>query len=169
MTSPISVHRAVLQGDSLSPLRFNLIIKTLINTIKSEKIEFMGYFYKNCLSSKHWFQFVDDSAIATALERDNQCLCKVFIKWTSWADLTIKIIKCHTFGIRKNKTASEQFQSYVTIRKQCITPVKQDKSFTYLGKDFNFKMTSDEIKAELKNEVRKYIETIDKLPIEMFS
>ena len=30
-------------------------------------------------------------------------------------------------------------------------------------------MTSDEIKAELKNEVRKYIETIDKLPIEMFS
>ena len=29
-------------------------------------------------------------------------------------------------------------------------------------------MTSDEIKAELKNEVRKYVETIDKLPIKCF-
>ena len=35
MTSPIRVHRGVLQGDSLSPLLFNLVINTHINTIKS--------------------------------------------------------------------------------------------------------------------------------------
>ena len=29
-------------------------------------------------------------------------------------------------------------------------------------------MNSDKIKAELKNEVRKYVETIDKLPIQCF-
>ena len=29
-------------------------------------------------------------------------------------------------------------------------------------------MNSDEIKAELKNEVKKYVETIDKLPIKCF-
>ena len=165
MTSPIRVHRGVLQGDGLSLVLFNLILNTLINTIKSEKIEFMGYFYQNCLSPKHWFQFADDTAIATALDSNNQHLCNVFLKWTSWADLTIKVSKCRTFGIRKYKTASEQFQLYITIREQCIPPIKQDKSFTYLVKDFNFKMTSDEIKAEVKNKVRKYVETIDKLPI----
>ena len=36
MTSPIKLQRGVLQGDSLSPLLFNLIVNTLINTIKSE-------------------------------------------------------------------------------------------------------------------------------------
>ena len=40
---PIKVQRGVLQGDSLSPLLFNLIVNTLINTIKSEKVECMGY------------------------------------------------------------------------------------------------------------------------------
>ena len=91
----------------------------------------MGYFYQNCLRPKHWFQFADDTTIVTALESDNQHLCNVFLKWTSWADLTIKVSKCHTFGIRKNKTASEQFQPYITIPKQRIPPVEQDKSFTY--------------------------------------
>ena len=128
MTSPNRVHRGVLQGNSLSPLLFHLI-NTLINIIKSEKIESMGYFYQNCLRPKHWFQFADDTAIVTIL-RDNQHLCNVFPKWTSWADLTIKVSKCHTFGITKNKTASEQFEPYITIRKQGIPQVKQDKNFT---------------------------------------
>ena len=54
------------------------------------------------------------------------------------------------------------------IRRQRIPPVKQDKSFIYLGKDFTSKMTSDEIKPELKSEVRKYVEINDKLPIKCF-
>ena len=165
MTSPIRVHRSVLQGDSLSPLLFNLIINTPINAIKSEKIECIRYFYQNCLRPKHWFQFADDAAIVTALESDNQHLCNVFLKRT---DLTIKVSKCHTFDIRENKTASEQFQPYITIRKQRIPPVEQDTSFNYLGKDFNFKMYGDEIKAKLKSEIRKCVETIDKIPIKCF-
>ena len=49
MTSPIKVQRGVLQGDSLSPLLFNLIVNTLINTIKSEKVECMGCVYNVAL------------------------------------------------------------------------------------------------------------------------
>ena len=125
----------------------------------------MGHFYQNCL---RWFQFSDDTAIVTTFESYNQHICNVFLRRTSWADLTIKVSKFHTFGIKKNKPVSEQFQPYMTICKQRIPPVEQDKSFTYLGKDFNFKMNSDEIKAELKSETRKYVETIDKLPIKCF-
>ena len=125
----------------------------------------MGYFYQNCLKPKYWFHFADDTAIVTTLKSNNQHLCNVFLKWTCWADLTIKVSKCHTLGIRKNKTASEQFQPCITIHKQHILPVEQDKSFTYLEKDFNFKMNSDKMKVELKSEITKYVETIDKLPI----
>ena len=34
--------------------------------------------YQSCMSPKHWFQFVDDTAIVTALEKLNQLLCNVF-------------------------------------------------------------------------------------------
>ena len=98
MTSLIRVHRGVLQDDSLSSIVFNLIINILTNTIKTEKIE---------CGPKHRFQFADDIAIVTALESDNQHLCNVFLKWASWANLTMKVGKCHAVIIRKNKTASE--------------------------------------------------------------
>ena len=38
VTSPITVRRGVLQGDSLSLLLFNLVINTLINTINKTKL-----------------------------------------------------------------------------------------------------------------------------------
>ena len=38
ITSPITVRRGVLQGDSLSLLLFNLVINTLINTINKTKL-----------------------------------------------------------------------------------------------------------------------------------
>ena len=87
----------------------------------------MGYFFQNSVRLKHWFQFADDTAIVTALESDNQHLPNVLLKWTSWTDLSIKIkiSKCHKFGIRKNETASGQFQPYITICKQHILSVEQ--------------------------------------------
>ena len=80
MTSPIKVKRGVLQGNSLSLLLFNLIFNTSINTVNSGKVKCMEYVYQGCLSPKHCFQFADDTAIVTALEKDNHLLCNVFIK-----------------------------------------------------------------------------------------
>ena len=120
-TSPIHVKRGVLQGDSLSPLLFNLIINSLIHTIKNEKVSCLGYVYQGCLTPKHWFQFADDTAIVTSSESDNQLLCNVFLKWSTWADLIIKIGKCETFGIKKVRSKSMQFLPYITIRKEHIS------------------------------------------------
>ena len=49
MASPIKVQRGVLQGVTLLPLLFNLIFNTSINSIKSEKVECMGYVYNGAL------------------------------------------------------------------------------------------------------------------------
>ena len=76
--------------------------------------------------------------------------------------------KCYTFGIRKNKTTTEQLQPYITIPQKLLLLVEKDKSFSNLGKYFNFKINSDEIKAKLKDKIRKNDETIDKLPIKCF-
>ena len=131
MTSPIKVQRGVLQGYSLSPL-FNLIVNTLINTIKSEKVECIGYVYNGALSPKHWFQFADDTVIITALERDNHLLCNAFLKWPTWADLIIRVDKCHTFGMKTSKIKSIQLQPFITLKKERMPPAKLEESFTYL-------------------------------------
>ena len=86
LTDPIPVQRGVLQGDCLSPFIFNMCVNTLITTIDQEKVKCLGYVYENTLPPKHWFQFADDTGIATALESDNQLLLNVFTKWSNWAD-----------------------------------------------------------------------------------
>ena len=78
----------------------------------------MGYVYNGALSPKHWFQFTDDTAIVTALERDNQFLSNAFLKWSTWADLIIRVNKWHTFGMKKSKTKSIQFQPFITLKKE---------------------------------------------------
>ena len=65
--------------------------------------------------------------------------------------------KCYTFGIRKNKTTTEQLQPYITIPQKLLLRVEKDKSFSNLGKYFNFKINSDEIKAKLKDKMTKLL------------
>ena len=100
VTNPIRVDRGVLQGDSLSPLLFNMCVNILIKTIEDKRIKCMGYVAEKTLSPRHWFQFADDTAIVTALEEDNQRLLNLFTKSSSWADLEIRVDKCHSFGVK---------------------------------------------------------------------
>ena len=58
-TNPIAVNRGVLQGDSLSPLLFNLIVN-------------LGYSHHGALHPKHWFQLADYTVIITTLEQDSR-------------------------------------------------------------------------------------------------
>ena len=99
-THPINVSRGVLQGDCLSPLIFNLCVNTLVECIKGEQVKCLGYVSSELTIPRHWFQFADDTAIVSALEEDHQHLCNAFSKWTRWADLIIRIDKCHTFGMK---------------------------------------------------------------------
>ena len=111
VTNPIRVDRGVLQGDSFSPLLFNMCVTTLIKTIEDKRIKCMGYVAEKTLSPRHWFQFADDTAIVTALEEDNQRLLNLFTKWSPWADLEIQVDKCHSFGVKKYMSSAIQYHS----------------------------------------------------------
>ena len=122
ITHPIRVQRGVLQGDCLSPLIFNLCVNTLVESIIEVKC--LGYVFAEGLSPRLWFQFVDDTAIVSALEEDNQYLCNAFSKWATWADLKIRVDKCHTFGIRKSATSSVQYNPMILVTGERGAPIK---------------------------------------------
>ena len=165
MTSPIVVHGGVLQGDSLSPLLFNLVVNTLIAAIKQVNLTVWGYVYDYALAPKHWMQFADDTALVTALEPHNQYLCNAFAKWSTWAGLVIKVSKCHVFGMKKIKTDITQYKPFITISKVPIPPVELNENFTYLGKDFSLTMICDHVKNELIQDISCYLQKIDRLPL----
>lgn len=89
LTQSITVNRGVLQGDSLSPLLFNMCFNTLMQTIKQEEIKCLVYVITETKLTKQWLQFADDTIILTSLPSDNQMLLNLFSKWTAWADLVI--------------------------------------------------------------------------------
>ena len=80
VTKPVIVQKGVLQGDSLSPLLFNMCVNTLIMTIKQKSVEGLGYYFADAFGPRHWFQFADDSVVTTANEEDNQLLLNLFTK-----------------------------------------------------------------------------------------
>ena len=144
---------------------FNLVINTLINTIKQSKINCIGYVYDGTLAPKHWMQFADDTALVTSLESDNQYLCNALIKWSTSTELIIKVSKCHVFGVKKVKTDIIQYKPYITINKTLIPAVEISDNFTYLGKDFNISMNCDHVKEQLTKDIANYLQKIDILPL----
>ena len=95
----------------------------------------MGYSYSNALTPRHWFQFTDDTALATATQEDSQALLNVFSKWCQWANFLICISKCKFFGIKKNGKSSSQFRPYLKVNNEMIPAVTLNDSFVYLGKN----------------------------------
>ena len=158
-TKYIAVEKGGLQGNSFSPLIFNLIINTFIQCVKEEKFTNFGYHTFKCFLRRNWFQFVDDAVAVTSLEGEK------FRKWCRWSEMTIKASKCHSFEICKKGTISTRYKPKLYLENALVPPVKLDDCFTYLGRHVDFKMSDDKHKSELIETITDQIEIIDKLPL----
>ena len=82
VTCPLQVEKGVLQGDCLSPLLFNMLFNTFIQTLtKSKEFDQLNYRYDYIIQPRNWFQFADDAAAVTSSEYENQILLNVFTRW----------------------------------------------------------------------------------------
>ena len=125
----------------------------------------MRYKYNNALTPRHWFQFADDTALATVTQEYSQALLNVFSKWYQWANFLICISKCKCFGIIKNGKESSQFKQYLKVNNEMIPSVKLNDSFAYLGKEFSFDMSNESVKNDLVKRLSDYLEKIDILSL----
>ena len=69
--------KGVLQGDCFSPLIFNMVVNTFIQSIMEDNFTNFGYRIGDGVISRNWFQFADDAGAITCLESENQLLLKV--------------------------------------------------------------------------------------------
>ena len=165
VTSPLQVENGVLQGDCLSPLLFNMLFNTFIQTLtKSNEFDQLNYRYDSIIQPRNWFQFADDAAAVTSSEYENQILLNMFTRWCNWSGMTID--KCKTFGIKKTVTRSVQFKPKLfVVREQVPTVDMDNKGFKYLGHWYNFEMDNTKHKANILQLTNDILMKIESLPL----
>ena len=77
----------------------------------------------------------------------------------------MRVDKCHTFGLRKVGTASKQINPNLFINNEKVGAIEIGGSFVYLGRTFDFNMSSDAHKKSLVESVEQYLHTIERLPL----
>ena len=70
----------------------------------------------------------------------------IFSKYCQWGNFHIFTSKCKCFGIKKNGKQSSQFEPYLKVDNEMIPAVKLNDSFVYLGKEFSFDMSNENVK-----------------------
>ena len=115
-TDFIRVERGVLQGNSLILLLFKMVINVFIQHIKKEEYTQLGYSFYKAFYPQHWFQFADDTTVITGQEHENQILLNAFSHWCTWANMKIRVDKCHSFFIQKIGSSSKQVLSKLYIK-----------------------------------------------------
>ena len=73
--------------------------------------------------------------------------------------------KCHSFGIKKVDSIAKQIQPKLYLNNEYIKPVKTGETFPYLGRYFDFEMSSNDQKTFLTSELNKLVEVVDKLQL----
>ena len=73
--------------------------------------------------------------------------------------------KCKCFGIKKNVKQSTQFRPYLKVNNEMIPAVKFNDSFAYLGKEFCYNMSCENVKCDLVKRLTDYLEKTDILSL----
>lgn len=164
-TEPIKVKRGVLQGDTLSPLLFNMVFNTLMTTLTRPEMKQCGVLWGNGATRSHWTQFADDAAIISESPGEAQQMIYLFQRWTSWADLIIRPDKCHAYAASKINGQYRQILPHLYVDGREIPAVAIGGSVTYLGHQFSFSSENDLAKTELIDRCKNLLQTADGLPV----
>ena len=143
------MRRGVLQGDTLSPLLFNIVFDSLMSTLNKPEVQRRGILWGDGRTKSLRAQFFDDCAVISDNADEVQLLLNLFQRWTSWADLIIRPDKCHSYGASKRNGLYQQIEPSFSIGGKTIQPVELGGSTTYLGHKFSFSSDADLAKADL--------------------
>ena len=158
-TDFLQVRRGVLQGDTLSPLLFLLVMQVALHALGTACPDY-GY-RASSDGSEHFLKcFADDLTIVTRNPKRLQLAVQKLEEITQWLGLEIKPSKCRTFGMAKG-----------TYRKIDIDIVGhtvlnvEDAASKFLGMQLSLTQTFRE-KAEIaRKAILDIVRPLDQFPL----
>jgi len=137
-SGPVHVQRGVLQGDTLSPMLFNIVFDSLMSTLTVPQIQSHGILWGDGITRSLWTQFADDAAVVCGRLRDTQLILTFFQRWTAWADLIIRPDKSFAYAASQRNGRYQQVQPSLSINGVSVPTIEQGGYMTYLGRRFSF-------------------------------
>jgi len=128
----------VLQGDTLSPLLFNLVFDILMSTLVDPQLMYIGILWSDGQTHFLWTQFTDDAAVIGDSQKNTQLNITFFQRWAAWADLPIRPDKSFAYGAaQRNGKYQTILPSFLLIR-LAIPPIAIGEAMTYLVRSFSY-------------------------------
>ena len=87
----------------------------------------------------------------------------MFTRWRNWANMTINVDKCYSFGMEKVGLVSRKVNPKLHLNNEYVHPIEIGDSFYYLGHYFDFEMTSNEHKKWLTKQLYELLQGLHKL------
>ena len=79
--------------------------------------------------------------------------------------MIIRVDKCKTFGVAKLGSTAKQIYPKLFVNGEIISALKENESFKYLGRYYNFDMSNENHKKILIEEVEDILSIIAELPL----
>ena len=158
-TDFLRVKRGVLQGDTLSPLLFLLVMQVALQALASTC---PNYGYRTSADGREHFLkcFADDLTIITRTPKRLQLAAQKLEQITEWLGLEIKPSKCRSFGLGK----AGYRKIDIDIAGHTILNV-EDAPSKFLGMELSLSQSFAE-KAEIASTaLKKIINSLDEFPL----
>ena len=119
------------QGDPLSPVIFNTVMSTLVDSLKAFRRE-CGYSLSGSKLTTNLLLYADDACIVANGPASGQLLLSHVERWLAWTNMRAKVPKCYSLALQASSGRS--FDPELTLQGQRI-PFTNNQPVRFLGGD----------------------------------
>ena len=103
------------------------------------------------------WQFADDAVIISNNSQNTQPLVNLFLAWTNWADMKIRLDKCQTFRMAKRKNCFTQIIPSVFIGRDCHSRHPDRRFLHIFRQNIQFHYEKRGSQRSLVNEIKIFV------------